>query len=359
MDNESYHAQGGPAIRGRQDQGGVRRPLDIQVVSIGALSLPRDPLRLAGEDSKHTAILAETDAPLPPILVHRQTMTIIDGMHRHKAAIIRGRQSIEVEFFDGSLEEAFLQAVKANTAHGLPLSMDDRRAAARKIITENPGFSDRYIAGCVGVSDKTIGVIRRSMDDPVRRGARVGVDGRVRPLSGAEGRERAADVIRRRPGVSIREIAEEAGVSIGTAHDVRTRMQHGEDPVNRSSGSGPGRKAARSGPRTERGESESGDWKLLPPSRQSQAIDELKLMESLLKDPALRQTENGRELLRFLQAQILASTRCLAFTGAVPSHRTGTVAQIARRFERLWGRFAQELELRSPDAIRDYDLVRD
>ena len=43
-------------------------------------------------------------------------MRVIDGMHRLRAAILNGRSSIEVEFFDGSDEEAFIRAVEQNVS---------------------------------------------------------------------------------------------------------------------------------------------------------------------------------------------------------------------------------------------------
>jgi hypothetical protein len=41
-----------------------------------------DTPRLEGENLEHIKTLAEVEASWPPILVHRQTMRVIDGMHR-------------------------------------------------------------------------------------------------------------------------------------------------------------------------------------------------------------------------------------------------------------------------------------
>lgn len=87
-----------------------------------ALLVPGESPRLEGQDEEHVARLAEIDAPLPPILVDRRSMQVIDGTHRLMAAILRGRATIEVEFFDGNPADAFLHAVKANVTHGFPLS---------------------------------------------------------------------------------------------------------------------------------------------------------------------------------------------------------------------------------------------
>src|SRR2546423_5542310 len=194
--------------------------------------LPADSPRLAGEDEEHVRLLAESYAELPPILVHRKTMRVIDGMHRLRAALLRGEESIKVRFYSGSEDAAFVLAVESNIAHGLPLSLADREAAAGRIVKSNPQWSDRAIAGVTGLSAKTVGVIRRgACADLPQLHSRIGRDGRVRPLNGADGRRRASEVFARRPDASLREVAGEAGISPGTARDVRERMRRGEDPI--------------------------------------------------------------------------------------------------------------------------------
>ena len=88
-------------------------------------------------------------------------MQVIDGMHRLLAASQQGRDAIEVQFFDGRPEDAFLRAVEANVTHGLPLSQSDRRTAAERIIESHPHLSDRAIAQLAGLSAKAVGGIRR------------------------------------------------------------------------------------------------------------------------------------------------------------------------------------------------------
>lgn len=117
--------------------------------------------RTGGRDEEHIARLAELDGPLPPILVERHTMRVIDGTHRLLAAVSKGQPAIEVEFFDGSSADAFLKAVEANVTHGLPLSLADRRAAAERIVTSHPHLSDRAIARTAGLGAKAVAAIRR------------------------------------------------------------------------------------------------------------------------------------------------------------------------------------------------------
>ena len=137
----------------------ARRSGRTEIVRIESLAPANSP-RLAGEVHEHTQRLAESESDLPPILVHRPTMRIIDGTHRVKAMAYRGRDEIEAEFYDGSLEDAFVLSVHANVQRGLPLSLADRRAAARRILATHAAWSDRAIAQLTGLSAKTISDLR-------------------------------------------------------------------------------------------------------------------------------------------------------------------------------------------------------
>jgi ParB-like chromosome segregation protein Spo0J len=143
--------------------------------------LPADSPRSKAEDSHHVKVLAETAAVLPPILVHRSTMRVIDGMHRLRAAELRGARTIAARLLDCTQQEAFIIAVKANVAHGLPLSLADRKAAAARVLAAMPQWSDRAIASVSGLSHKTVGAIRRRATGEIpQSGARLGRDGRLR-----------------------------------------------------------------------------------------------------------------------------------------------------------------------------------
>ncbi|MFJ5832955.1 transcriptional regulator [Streptomyces sp. NPDC093089] len=336
----------------------------MTAVPVAAL-LPGESPRSEGLDREHACRLADVDGPLPPILVRRSDMRVIDGMHRLLAACVRGQETIDVEFFEGSAEDAFLRAVEANTAHGLPLSLADRRAAAERIIASHPQMSDRAIARVSGLGAKTVAGIRaRSTAADPQLNTRVGRDGRVRPLSSAEGRQRAAEFIAENPGASLREIALVAGISPATASDVRKRLQAGRLPVgdgvagSASRGDGPrGEASDGDGPRGEASDGEAPTalrpkegWVLraapapvalapaapaLPPPTPAQ------LLEKLLRDPSLRLKEEGRHLLRLLQQN--AAAEWSGLSSAVPPHRATLVADLASQYAASWLEFAQQL----------------
>lgn len=202
-------------------------------VSINSL-VPGFYLRQAGTDMTHAQLLADAawSTSLPPILVQKTGLRIIDGMHRLEAAKLRGKTHISARVIDCTDEEAFILAVQSNTLHGLPLSKADRIAGAKRILASHPDWSDRAVASVTGLSAKTIGVLRnRSTGDVPMLAKRLGRDGKKHPVSGTEGRLRAVEYIKANPDAPLRQVAREADVSLGTVHDVRERLRRGADPL--------------------------------------------------------------------------------------------------------------------------------
>jgi hypothetical protein len=298
--------------------------------------LPADSPRLEGEDLEYIRMLAETDAKLPPVIVHRATMRIIDGMHRVGAARMRGSEKIDVRFFDGSEQEAFVLGVRANVSHGRPLSLVDRTSAAMRIIRTHPMWSDRAIAAAVGLGARTVGTIRRQLDTesghvPL---ARMGRDGRVRPLNNVEGRRRASEIIKEMPTASLREIAKHAGVSPTTALDVRKRLERGEDPV----------------PQVRRGPAGVKARTATQAARAVAQQDLSVVLRGLERDPSLRHTESGRDLLRWIFSRTILPGEWRAILNDLPSHCTYIIADVAKRCADEWLRVVEELEKRPEQA---------
>lgn len=289
-------------------------------VAISALVLVDSP-RLSGEDTAHTRRLTEVEEKLPPILVHRGTMRVIDGYHRVRAAMLKGETKIEATFYDGSEDMVFPLAVEQNVAHGLPLSLADRRSAAERIVATFPEWADRAIASSTGLSPKTVAAIRRrSGEENPRLNTRLGRDGRAHPLCVADGRRRAAELITEKPDASLREIAREAGISPGTVQDVRARLKSGQDPVL------PMRRSTTVLQSIE-----------LPP------IDHSRYLEVLKNDPSLRFTHEGRNLLRWLHVQVLGTARWADMIDTVPAHSADTVAALATYCSSSWREFSRRL----------------
>ncbi|WP_243859381.1 ParB/RepB/Spo0J family partition protein [Amycolatopsis arida] len=284
-------------------------------------------------------MLAECGSSLPPIIVHRRSMRVVDGMHRLRAAILRGDSEIDVRLYDGDEGDAFVLAVQANVTHGLPLSAADRRQAAERILRTHPDWSDRMIATAAGLSPATVRKVRmRTTADDASRGGRLGKDGRVRPLNGAAGRELAGRLIAERPGATLREIAKEVGISLSTARDVRERVRRGLDPV-------PARGRA--------GRSAREEIRARPvpdlPSRRSAAqcqpsrADRLSLLR---EDPSIRFNDMGRLLLRWLEVDLTTAEWRRSVADSVPAHCVDGVLAMAWENVRAWQDLAERLDQR-------------
>jgi ParB-like chromosome segregation protein Spo0J len=292
-------------------------------VRIAAL-LPAHSPRAAREDSGHSRMLAEVRSKLPPILVHRATMRVIDGTHRVSATRIRGEDTIEVRWFHGDDREAFRAAVRANVTHGLPLSRAERLAAAARLIAEDPRCSDRSIAVTAGLSAATVGSLRRRLPTAATGAeARVGRDGRVRPLDPAAGRERAKEILLRSPDASLRRIAREAGISPATARDVRRRLK-----LTTTADSVDPQATAQQPPRH---------------LRPIPALEAGPTLDGLSKDPALRHSDSGRAVLRWLSSRLLRQREGQNLTHQVPPHAAYLIAQLADQCAEEWGQLAMAL----------------
>lgn len=319
---------------------GITDGLVTAMVAADSLKAGDSP-RLRGEDLDHVTVLAEADVRWPPIVVHRQTMRVIDGMHRLRAARLLGQAMVEVVFFDGDEDEAFVVAVRANVAHGLPLTLADRKAAAARIIGSQSQRSDRWIGQLTGLSAGTVGAIRRQMAPQAREGsARVGRDGRVRPLEIAEGRRRAQEQIISRPDATLREIARTVGISQATVKDVRDRMRRGEDPV-------PNRGASRA---AHAGHNDRLGIRRDDTQNSGSARDLAWLLRQLGRDPSVRYTESGRALLRWVEAHACSSSPVADLVALVPPHCGYLIADIARKCAGDWQELATAVEQRLHNA---------
>jgi ParB-like chromosome segregation protein Spo0J len=313
------------------------------VVPVGVdLLATSDSPRLAGENPEYVRVLMESEKALPPILVHRDKMRVIDGMHRLRAAVARGDRHIGVQFFDGDEKDAFVLAVQVNMAHGLPLSLADRTAAATRIIQSHPQWSDRAIASTTGLAAKTVGVIRgRSTGGNSQLAARLGRDGRVRPLDNAEGRRRAGALIARQPDASLRAIARAAGISPTTVRDVRDRLIRGDDPVPPAR-RGTTRKVEL---QPEADEPRTG-WGDRTAALRRPAHNRRVISVNLWKDPSLRFNEKGRNLLRMLSALAISTEQWNELGAAIPPHSMLVVHEAALACADVWRDFADDVERR-------------
>lgn len=300
--------------------------------------------RINGEHLEHIRSLAESAGELSPIIVHRPTMRVIDGIHRLRAAAERGLTHIQARLFEGSEADSRLLAVAVNVAHGLPLSPDDRCAAVERILVAHSDWSDRAVAAVAGVSAKKVGEIRRqthgSGDSPGDQGVRIGRDGRARPLDATRGRELAGELLRQNPHASLRQVARQARISPATVADVRDRLARSESPVPERPHQRGGRHST-GGPAT----AATSDTPAADPAEPGKSAAELlTLVAALRRDPSMRNSERGRSVLRMLDSWAVFARDREAITASLPPHCRGAMAELVQGYAPAWQLFADELQ---------------
>lgn len=116
--------------------------------------------RVDGLRESHVRALVEalrSGAVLPPLLVtphpDGRRYTVIDGAHRLEAFRRVGLQTVQVVVRDSA---DFWDAFIANQRHGFPLTVEDRKRAARWLHEHRPELSVREIARMVGLGASTV-----------------------------------------------------------------------------------------------------------------------------------------------------------------------------------------------------------
>lgn len=284
--------------------------------------------RCGPEDVKHAQVLVEAFEKLPPIIVHRRSMAVIDGNHRVLAAVILKRSTISAIFFDGDDDEAYVEAVRHNVAHGRPLNIQERERAACRLITTHPDWSDRRISEVCGLAPQTVARRRRSATVPTDQLSRVGRDGKSRPTDPAAVRLYVAELLAARPTASTREIALAAGSSEATVRDVRERLRQGKSPLP----------LAQSRHRT------CPEPGAPPPDFPPQA--------RWSEDTALRSTPSGRDFGVWFDGRTIDDQDWQPHVESLPLNRLPLIAAEARRRAECWTRLSEALGKRVRNSPR-------
>lgn len=327
IDGADHHDGGSADLKSADDVNlllrlGIDRTVEPTPLPIASLRIADRP-RLRGEDAAHTLQLAAIDQELPPILVHRSSLRVIDGVHRVYAAMMRGLDTVNAHYFDGTLDDAFIVSVALNVEHGLALTLSDRRAAATRILQTHPQWSDRAVAKSAGLSATTISGLRRATANHGQLNIRLGRDGRTRPIDSTAGRQAAANYLAAHPNSSLRTVAKVAGISLGTAKKVRDQITHGLDPTVPC--------IEPTCPATDPANPINED--AAPPEC---LLDTKQLLESLARDPSLRMSDGGRTLLRWLFSHAVESADPIEILQALPKHSRPMFVDFAERCAHNW-----------------------
>jgi len=279
-------------------------------IPIGELTFG-DSLRGEGVNQAHVTLLVEAAGQWPPVLVWGRNNLLLDGCHRVDAARRLGHTRVLATRYSGSAEDAYLESLRRNISHGLPLSLEDRRRAARRILTEHPDWSDRRIACLCALSDKAIGRVRRDEREAVilGMGHRIGRDGRRRPVRPIDLTARIEQAIEQNPEGSLRAIAMAAGgASPETVRRVRARHQTQAGRVVEFAGEEPAR--------------ENRDWR---------------------NDTALAASEDTERFAQWFTSTDLGD-EWHQYVWSIPISRLYEIADEARRRANRWMQFVSLLE---------------
>jgi hypothetical protein len=174
-----------------------------------------------------------------------------------------------------------------------------------------------------GLSPKTVARLREraTVDPPQSRAARLGRDGRLRPIDPAAVRRRVAEALRTDPGASNRAIAKRAGASQATVRDVRERLSRGLSELAAVPGRRRQRKAA--GPPV-------GPAPVPGPGGPSRPTDDV-----------------PDEFTTWFEVRHIDDGHWQRFVDVVPIGRVYEIADACRRFSASWKAFASALEDRA------------
>ena len=126
---------------------------------------------------------------MPPVIVFEVEgrWLLVDGFHRHAAAIRRKMPRIAAEIRAGTFTDALDYAAQANLSHGLPLTRAERRRVVETRLRIHPEWSDRRLSDEMGVGRELISRVRKQLVDAGQLPAsavRVGADGKTYPAAG-------------------------------------------------------------------------------------------------------------------------------------------------------------------------------
>jgi hypothetical protein len=150
--------------------------------------------------------------------------------------------------------------------------------------------------------------------------ARVGRDGRARPVHPEDGRRRVAAILADRPHATLRELAAAAGVAPGTAKAVRDRVRNGQPPV--SADIRPHRPVAVA--RTQ--------------------LSEQQILSVLARDPSLVQRQSCRNFVQWLALSSVRRESLDDLVSGIPPHLVGLVGQLVRTYADVWSDLAERLD---------------
>lgn len=137
-------------------------------LKLGDIKLDKELTPRTGINNSTVEIYKNSFSELPPVDVYwiegRDGWWLVDGWHRYEAAKGLDEKDIEAKEHQGTFDDAKEFSFDSNLKHGQPLTLNERKEAARLKLIRHTKRSDRWIAEECGISDKTVTAIREELE---------------------------------------------------------------------------------------------------------------------------------------------------------------------------------------------------
>jgi hypothetical protein len=141
------------------------KSVNIKAIRIDGGTQSREKLDQAVVDEYAELMKEGTEFPAISVVHDGNEYYLSDGFHRLLAAQKAGKASINCDVLTGTLRDAILYSLSANSSHGLRRTVEDRRKAVMTMLEdfEWSEWSDREIARQCHVSHPFVAKMRAAM----------------------------------------------------------------------------------------------------------------------------------------------------------------------------------------------------
>ena len=151
------------------------KSINIRAIRIDGGTQSREKLDQTVVDEYAELMKEGTEFPPISVVHDGNEYYLSDGFHRLLAAQRAGKASINCDVLTGTLRDAILYSLSANSSHGLRRTVEDRRKAVMTMLEdfEWSEWSDREIARQCHVSHPFVAKLRAAMKPAEKKGGNI------------------------------------------------------------------------------------------------------------------------------------------------------------------------------------------